>query len=379
LLAPHKLKTASGPPQPIEEQLNGSSSSVKTAPFDVAMGFRIYSISSVDPVRGTAVVDFRLFAEWKDPTLMGSPETDKCDDFWVPFFILTCLTSEDIDGGCRLMDSKTGAMKWHKRYKAEVAVDFKLHDFPFDSHKIEIEVRIPRELDRKRIGDVFPDPERTTGANCINEFSLDEWLVFQPTSLVAYVKKKPHFLIRTRIARQSFYYVINVLLILFLITLMCPIAAIMHPDEVDARSNHILQLILTTVAFKFAIASVLPSTSYLTVTLTLTLTLTPNPNPNPIPNPNPNPSPNPNSKFVDKYLAACFCMIFAFEMETAIVGILARWGVDSMHLDVGDGAFCLAWIVVLLLAQAYFIHRARYRASAPAHEMLPVQWTPAIQ
>jgi hypothetical protein len=85
------------------------------------------------------------------------------------------------------------------------------------------------------------------------------------------------------------------------------------------------------------------------------------------------------SKFVDKYLAVCFFMIFAFEMETAIIGILARWGTDSLHLEVGDGVFCLVWIAVLLLAQAYFIRRARHRASAPANEMLPVQWTPAIQ
>lgn len=299
----------------------------------VALGFRIYNIININVADATALVDFRLFAEWVDLTIKGKNKKEVDDGtLWKPTLeIANATESEEVDSGIRVMDNE-GSVKWHCRYRVTIAQRFDLRNFPYDAHALQLHIRMPRLDDNEKVRAVVANPERTSGPDCMNEFFLEEWDVKRPSHVCERIKDKPHFTIELLVSRKSRYYEFNIILIMACLTSMALVAFVMEPDDVADRSAHIITLLLTAVAFKFVIADVLPKTGYLT--------------------------------FVDKYVLSCFGLLFFCEVETGVVGMVCRYSDKDTAVYI-DHACAIGFIALLLLIQVVFGVRSYLSKNQP--------------
>jgi len=79
------------------------------------------------------------------------------------------------------------------------------------------------------------------------------------------LKTSSNLTVRIQVQRKSSYYMINVALVMFLICSFCFCAWFCHPADMGSRHGVDFNLILTAVAFKLVLTSMLPPVSYLTL------------------------------------------------------------------------------------------------------------------
>lgn len=100
----------------------------------------------------------------------------------------------------------------------------------------------------------------------LNDFVLMKELPF--TSVIHQVEKGSQTfttcMVKVKVSRQAYYYYINVLMICGLICSFSFFSYFMHPADIEGRLGIDFNLLLTAVAFKFVLVSMLPSLSYVT-------------------------------------------------------------------------------------------------------------------
>jgi hypothetical protein len=79
------------------------------------------------------------------------------------------------------------------------------------------------------------------------------------------LKTSSNLTVKIQVQRKSSYYMINVALVMFLICSFCFCAWFCHPADMGSRHGVDFNLILTAVAFKLVLTSMLPPVSYLTL------------------------------------------------------------------------------------------------------------------
>ena len=108
------------------------------------------------------------------------------------------------------------------------------------------------------------------------------------------------------VLRDSKPYLLDFGFVLFMLTASSLVVFIMQPGELADRSAHLLGLVLTVIAFKFAIAGSMPRVGYLTL--------------------------------VDVYLLLCLAFMFLLMLESAFVAYLARYHGSDLAVNVDEHA-----------------------------------------
>ena len=136
---------------------------------------------------------------------------------------------------------------------------------------LPIVIRTPQAQDRFTF---VPMPARSKAADVLEPLLLTEWWLHNPTSstrLSALRSKsrdgarKPEFHISLHLRRRWQSYMLNIVSVLFCITATTFSALVVRPEEFGTRANLIVVLLLTAVAFKSYVASLLPHLPYSTV------------------------------------------------------------------------------------------------------------------
>lgn len=86
---------------------------------------------------------------------------------------------------------------------------------------------------------------------------LTEWKVFTPTVQRNNPKTKATH-VKLKIQRLAGFYIQNVVVTMYVLSLLGPLAFVMDITDVGSRVGNVLTLILTAVAFKFVLAGALP-------------------------------------------------------------------------------------------------------------------------
>jgi hypothetical protein len=86
---------------------------------------------------------------------------------------------------------------------------------------------------------------------------LTEWKVFAPLVLRDNPKTKATH-VHLQIQRLPGFYIQNVVITMYVLSLLGPLAFVMDISDVGSRVGNVLTLILTAVAFKFVLAGALP-------------------------------------------------------------------------------------------------------------------------
>lgn len=162
-----------------------------------------------------------------------------------------------------------------KRLKGTFYIDINLKDYPFDRHKLMIQVE-NQELERS---DVIYVPDNKSMTDLKTQSAITGW-----ETVEAKVYEAPHvyktnfgkygdeprseysqLIYRITVARKILPYTMKFSIPLFVITFMAFSVLFIHPSDTGTRTGIGITAILSTVAFHISQADALPEVGYLVV------------------------------------------------------------------------------------------------------------------
>lgn len=239
---------------------------------------RVYGIDKIDTIAMTFDIDWRVFVAFKTP-----PE----DADWEPE-LGTHVLFQNCIGEIKVIDSAPssqsrnfeGFKRKNWRVKLTVSHNFTLFNFPVDIQQLPVLVRIPRVKENGiQFVSIASDECRiqTFGKmqHSWNFIKLDTCMLLDHLGMKERVKdprefdlfttkSKSEFAFVITVQRRFSYYVANIAIPnSLLVSTNFSIFCIEYVD-IASRMQIILTILLTAVAFKFSVASLLPVLSYQT-------------------------------------------------------------------------------------------------------------------
>jgi hypothetical protein len=241
-------------------------------------------VGPFDLIAGKVNVKLEVIVNWKDPRIQSVLEAGR-PDVWRPKLNIFNRTSSMNrtetkmffrDGICGLNMIMEGPIT--------VAVGDGLKTFPFDNLHVEIIVDAKDDYMHEGVLDLRIAPQESIHRECFGpqkggqkavKFETNynpiatssEWLLcgMQVKEVTAtWTRRYKRLSLNLDFARQPFYYVIKIVLVLLMLNLLCLTAFVINPlDGLPDRLSFIATMFLATTAFLFVISSDLPRTTYL--------------------------------------------------------------------------------------------------------------------
>jgi len=240
-------------------------------------------LDKIDPVEQTFAVNGWLNFFWIDKELDTRPEvtlekkTVKIEDngenqpINVNAMFENAVAYALIGDPVFRWNPKNGVVSETIHFKATLSEEMELERFPFDRQYLTLRICI-RTKEFRCLSEP-PDhvPNRLnmrTMAVYTCSPSIAGWSSMPP--VVGFCKAAGQsddlrITVSLRVERQYSYWLYNIVLAIFLIVGLAPIAFCIPPDAISDRMGVILTLLLTLVTFKFIIASETPKTSTITL------------------------------------------------------------------------------------------------------------------
>ena len=280
---------------------------------DVGVAVTLNQLHSIDVVSQSFFVDIKLMVAWQDAAAAAAAP----DQMWLPSVFLQNGEHSQCLPNSRISDAEQGRPRTAFVYAGTCFCPCDLHDFPFDSQRLEVRFRSQKNRATSKGIRAFVDfaaqgagaRRRLTVGSAIR---MHEWEVravnahFAHTDAAQSAKGESYASIAVQIdvGRRSAYHVWNVGLVMTAIVSLAPLGY--KIDAVTAygeRLAHLMTLVLTAVAFKLVIQDRLPEVSYLTA--------------------------------MDKYFMACFGFLASLALSAFVVALAAD---GSLGEGVGVGS-----------------------------------------
>lgn len=280
-------------------------------PRRVDASFFFGMIENADSVNESFNADFYLRMQWTDPSLASlPPEKIDLGAIWEPK--IEVINSRDLgkpwDPYIQL--AGPGKLSYLGRFQGSFAAPMDLHDFPFDHQVLPIEIESTEYTSRQFVFS-YPNqrdeqgwttpvkPEEVLGSGvrlpewkieAVQVRELDKYYAFMDSSYSRYR-------IEILVSRRSGFYFWKVIVIEALIVALSWVVFLLDAGELGNRSAVSVTLLLATVAFSYVVSGITPRISYLTL--------------------------------LDWFLFGSFVLIFLSCLETAVVYLLRRRGMDA--------------------------------------------------
>jgi hypothetical protein len=151
-----------------------------------------------------------------------------------------------------------------KRYSNVCRERFELEHFPFDTQELTVELR----LNDPKTWDLY-----NLSVHCVQFKSeclqMTEWMLLQPRIKRDSPGTKATK-IKLQVSRLAGYYIQNVIMSMFVLTLLGPLSFVMEISDIGSRVGNLLTIILTAVAFKFILASTIPKVFIFSILIYIT-------------------------------------------------------------------------------------------------------------
>ena len=155
------------------------------------------------------------------------------------------------------------ALMWNAAYGVTLKEVFEMEDFPVDVQDLTLDLRLVDSTLWKRFQLVVHGVQFEAGA-----LEITEWALCEP--IVEKVNKE-QTKVRLQVKRKFYFFMVNVVSVLVGVTLLSGLSFTCGVDDNGDRLSIVLTLLLTSVAFKFVVAELMPKVSYLTRLDTLVL------------------------------------------------------------------------------------------------------------
>ncbi|HEV3341714.1 MAG TPA: hypothetical protein VG125_15210 [Pirellulales bacterium] len=245
-------------------------------PVKVTMSVDLLEVSQIQDHEEKFEIEFYLFITWKDERLaFEADEGHKkrivpADQIWTPEPELADDLDVTVQNGRNAHIHPDGTVMWRQYYRGTLSSNFDLHEFPFDSHRLEIHV----EANAGEIDDIV----YVAGGCQIHEEQASEAYHVVPhgwelvdLSTAADEAKYPRlgetfsrFVCRIGVKRDPHFYWWAIVLPLLPIVATSWSVFWMDPKEFSSQVGVGVTAMLTVVAYRITIDSSLPPLSYMT-------------------------------------------------------------------------------------------------------------------
>lgn len=244
----------------------------------VCVRVNISSVSDIDTVGQEFTCELFLAATWEEPQLRGKLNASDVDwdQNWDPrIYFVNAVEVKSMHKKHKIIKiggSPIPIVQLSYRVVGRFKTLFSLHNFPFDYQTLKVEI----SSKWSSAAVVF---DRTPNVPCVlsnaNFLGKEEWDLMDhvitkdstssdessKVSIISYSFYSFEF----HIKRKYTYFLTNIALLMFLISLLSFTTFFISPDSLGDRLSVILTLLLTAVTFKFVVSQSLPPVSYLTV------------------------------------------------------------------------------------------------------------------
>lgn len=244
-----------------------------TTPVNVAVGLYVTNFVGIDETRESFEVGGYLTAKWLDPRLALPADSDapatrsfQLDKLWTPS-IESANSISHKTGQSLLTADRNGLVTYVERFNANLSNDFDLRKFPFDSQDLRFqfhpfisaasEIRFaPEPLPST----VSPEQHTELAAWQINGIryrteKVDDDRDIPPASGAEF---------QIAVTRRSGFYVWKIFVPLVMLTMIPMVVFWIDVAQFDWVLKIPMTMLLSMVAFEFAIARDLPRVGYLT-------------------------------------------------------------------------------------------------------------------
>ncbi|MGJ8672855.1 hypothetical protein [Rubritalea sp.] len=238
-------------------------------PTKVKVRYVVLDIDGVNSAIQSFTLNIFYQAEWHDPReqhVGDGPITKKLTEVWNPRVQITNRqktfnTMEDI-----VTIQPDGTVSQSQRIWGDFSQILDLKNFPFDSQHFEVTlVSVGHTVDQVQF-----ELEKELPSGISPQFSLPDWEILghkawpHNTSIFEGMNEAAMFTVSLEAKRHNEYYLIKVILPLFLIVAMSWIVFWIDPEQAGTQIGVATTSMLTLIAYRFSIDSLVPAVSYLT-------------------------------------------------------------------------------------------------------------------
>lgn len=234
----------------------------------VNIGIAVVDIDNIDGAQQSFVANFAVSAQWKDPRLAEetvSVRTMDLDKIWSPN--LQILNQQKLFKTFpeKVEVSPDGTVIYRQRYWGTLSYPMNLKEFPLDQHSLQIKIvsvgNNAEDID-------FTIAEDRTGMAdvlTVTDWDVLGWEAFTESIIVGpKLPVLPGVVFEFEAKRQVNFYIIKVLIPLIMIVFMSLIVLFIDPVHVGPKFSIAITSILTLIAYRFLLGTLLPKISYLT-------------------------------------------------------------------------------------------------------------------
>ncbi len=232
----------------------------------------VLDIDEIDDANQNFMANVYLQLRWQDERLVNPGGTTRqipMEDIWNPRILISNrqgLVSRSLPEAAQV--NSDGTVFYRQRYSGRLSQPLTLKDFPIDRHTFSIHfVAAGYPADEL---DFIPDEMGTfTGGAMAKELSLPDWEILKYKALNLPYKPiegidNAGCAFRFEAKRYSIYYLWQVVLPLAIVVFMSWTAFWVGPEHVGVRIGIATSSVLTLIANRFLLASLLPRLPYMT-------------------------------------------------------------------------------------------------------------------
>jgi len=242
----------------------------KDKPTLVDIGLYVINIDSIDVSKQSFNANIFLAMEWNDPRLAERTTRKRryqLDEVWFPSYIFTNMQRSFKSLPEVVEVSPEGNVRYRQRYFATFSNQMTLHKFPFDSHWIKFQLITPgSELEQVQFSTkLFEDV-----TSIRKDLSIPDWKILdfkvhvKPYNVLEGLRPVPAFTFEFKAKRLWEYYTNKVIFPLTLIVMMSWLVFWIDPKNFGPQIGLSSAAMLTLIAYRFTLESLIPPVSYLT-------------------------------------------------------------------------------------------------------------------
>ena len=232
----------------------------------------VIDIDNIDDANQTFAGNIYLRLRWKDKRLAnpgGSTRQIRLEEVWNPQVLLANregLVSKSLPDVVQV--EPDGTVLYHQRYTGNLSQPLNLSAFPMDAHtfKIHFVAAGYTQYELEFVPDTF---RNLNGGSISDELSLTDWKVVSYEALAVLYQPIEEisgaaFAFRFEAERYVAYYIWQIILPLAVVVMMSWAAFWIGGQNVGVRIGVATSSILTLIAHRFVLASLLPRLPYMT-------------------------------------------------------------------------------------------------------------------
>jgi hypothetical protein len=235
----------------------------------VEVAIRILDLMEVNDAEQSFLADVAVVTQWRDPRLAerwDSLQILETSTVWTPRLQVVNKRELERSLGEAVDVMPDGTVTHRERLTGYFRSLLDLRDFPLDTQSFRIQIVAPG-VDTSELQLVLSDEDTSTDFELL---SISDWsLTSAHVEPMAYPggqggKTLPGLALVFDAEREFSYYLVQVLLPLIAIIMMSWTVFWVDPTVIPARMSVVVTAMLTVIAYRFALGSMVPKLPYLT-------------------------------------------------------------------------------------------------------------------